>query len=290
MLTILVATQSPQANANEERIAGYLTGLVAGNGRVDIVRNGEPIRTRRSMILLDGDKILITGQAKISILSNVDRRSGIFTSKNSPIVFPIQPPPPSSFWEALKRAARAARISFDVAMASPPSRSAQAPSKGVSDCVQKPGEIEEFKTVSSLRSPIQEIEAGQRLVVAWQGGHLPYRIDYRAGDTWFPVIDQVCETHQSCQIPTSAATSNEQQKITDADGKIITWSLAVRPGNPLKKNLPDDEMLITTLDGFAKNERLGIMTLSNLNEMAPRNFASWRLLAAFYGDRILASP
>ena len=285
ILTILLAAQSPQAEANDEKIAGYLIGLVEGSGRVDIVRNGDPIRARRSMALLEGDKILITGEAKISIASNAAQRSGNFTSRNSPILFPVQPSPPPGFWLAFMRAARAAGVSFDMAINLPPSRSAQAPSKGVGDCPQMPRGIADFKPVSSLRSPVQEIEATQRLVVAWHGGHAPYRIDYRAGGAWLPVIDGVCVTHQSVQIPNLAISQNAELKITDSDSKVIAWSFSVRPHDMTKQDRPDHEMLITILEKFTKDERLGIMTLSHLDEMAPRNFASWRLLSAFYEDR-----
>ena len=290
ILTILLAAQSPQADAYDEKIAGYLTGLVEGSGRVDIVRNGNPIRAKRSMPLLEGDKILITGEAKISILSNAAQRSGNFTSRHSPIVFPVQPSPPTGFWLAFMRVARAAGVSFDVSISLPPSRAAQAPTKGLGDCPQTPRGVADFKPVSSLRSPIQEIEATQRLVVAWHGGHAPYRVDYRTGDTWLPVIDGVCVTHLSLKIPSLALSPKADLKITDADGKVIAWSFSVRAHDATKQNPPDHDMLVTTLENFAKDQRLGIMTLSRLDEMAPRNFASWRLLAAFYEDLELDAP
>ena len=179
---VLVAQPAGDIDS-QARIAGYLKGMVPGTGRIDVVRARKPIPTKRGMPLLDGDQIIITGDAKIYIMSNVPQLNGNRDSSFSPITFPVRPPPPQGVWGAVTRLLAALSIPTSV-IERPPASAAQSPTKGVADCPPSTRYSGKLEPVPALHSKVQHLPGAGPLTLAWVGGKSPYTVEVKAGIGW----------------------------------------------------------------------------------------------------------
>lgn len=289
--TVMVIAAEPGELVSVE-LGGYIVGVSAAAGDVQIMRDGVVITVVKPMALAVGDRILISNRARVVLQTNQSRQRREIRAVDSPFIVTGPPAPPrgvARFVDALINDRQGLREILDA----PPVRHNYVDSKGVNSCPSNASGVEPLRRARAIDQDEQGVWGDQSLFIVWASGRAPFSVKFLdASMDARLLVDRICENGTSVKLP-EFTSDHARLEVSDATGATVSWFLHRLSAPPVRANLPSGidavtEELVRALDALGRpDRRTSIMGLTLLNDIEQSSAIAWRLILAAREDRDL---